>query len=377
MKSGNPVEYTEIYTYPVTPDVSKEKMISVNKKLHEINKRIRSNTKRETCWICNKPCSSFCHSHSIPRFVLKNIAEHSEVSGPRQVDNLQPQKSTGVECAGVFFNICNDCDSKYFQAYENEDVVETESPDRMLTAIALKNFLKMIYERSLEVEEEKVCTALVGVPKIVISDGLSPAEYAVRSIDRELKYALKALMSDGAEGYHLCFRKKLDYVVPYAAQYPIAMLADLQGNVINNFYTGSNTYRLEYLHVAIFPLAKSSVVLIFAKNGEKRHRRFIRQLMKLEELDQLSAINFLTFTGADNVFINKSMYAKMSQNPIFMAACRLTYSVRSTVPNPTNALEVAKRAHDFKKRYTLPNLLAPQYAIKDGLETEDQNVNKS
>lgn len=363
MKYEKMPQYTEIYSYPVPKTVSKEKMISVNKQMREIEKGIREKAKRESCCICNRHCTSFCHSHSIPRFVLKNIAEQSEVSAPRQADNLEPQKSTGVESAGVFFNICNDCDSKYFQAYEDETALSSDVSNKMLIAIALKNFLKMIYERSIEVEEERVYSALVGTPKIVISEGLSPAEYAVKSIDRELKYALKSLMSNGLEDYHLCFRKKLDYVVPYAAQYPIAMLMDLHGNVINNFYTGSSTYKLEYLHVAIFPLANSSIILIFAKNGEKRHRRFIRQLQKLDELDQLSAINYLTFTGADNVYINKTVYAKMTQNLIFLEACRMTYSIRSSVPNPPDALKVAMRKHDFRKRYALPNLLAPQYAI--------------
>ena len=338
-------------------------MISVKKQMSQIGKNARNATKRDACWICNESCSSFCRSHSIPRLVLKNIEEQSEVSAPRQADNLEPNKSTAVESAGVFFNICNKCDSTYFQAYEDEAALKLEPSNKMLTAIALKNYLKMIYERSLEVEEEKVCMSLTGTPKIVMSDGLSPAEYAVKSLDQELKYALDSLLLEKTEQYYLCFRKELDYVVPYAAQYPIAMLTDLCGNVINNFYTGSNSYKLEYLHVAIFPLQHSSVILVFAKNGETRHRRFIRQLKKLDELDQLSAINFLTFTGADNVYINKATYSSMVQNPIFMAACRLTYSIRSNVPNPSNALAVAMRAHSFEKRHTLPNLLAPQYAI--------------
>ena len=97
---------TEIYSFPVTPVVSREKMISVNKQMHRMSKYIREETKRETCWICHTPCSSFCHSHSIPGFVLKNIAEESEVSAPRQADNLEPQKSTSITSAGVFFNIC-------------------------------------------------------------------------------------------------------------------------------------------------------------------------------------------------------------------------------------------------------------------------------
>ena len=88
-------ENTEIYSYPITPVVAREKMISVNQQIHRIDKKIRKKTKRETCLICNASCSSFCHSHSIPRFVLNNIAEESEVSAPRQVDNLEPRRTQG------------------------------------------------------------------------------------------------------------------------------------------------------------------------------------------------------------------------------------------------------------------------------------------
>ena len=356
-------EHTEIYSFPVNPKVGREKMISVKKQMQHMNKNSRKVVKRDTCWICNKPCNSFCRSHSIPRLVLKNISEDSEVSAPRQMDELEPQKNTGIELAGIFFNICNDCDSKYFQAYESECALDSKITDDMLSAIALKNVLKMVYDRSIEVEEEKAMEELMTFPIIVRTQGQTPAEYAVKSLERELKYALEAINTGTQGRYHLYYTKKLNYVVPYAAQYPIAMLTDLTGNVINNFYTGSNAYRLEYLHIGIFPLKETTMILIFGKNGEKRHARFIRQLKKLEESDQLSAINFLTFTGADNVFIHKSTYEKMLLNPIFTAACRLTYSIRSNVPNPSNALEVAMRAHSFQKRFALPNLLDYKYAI--------------
>lgn len=364
-------EETRIYTYPILSKVSREKMISVNKIMSQIYRNSRNEAKRDTCWICNNNCSSFCHSHSIPRLILKNIEENSEVSAPRQADNLEPHKNTAVESAGVFFNICNTCDSKYFQVYEDENILQSEPTDKMLNAIALKNYLKVIYDRSLEISEEKVYASL-GISEIVSSNGLSPAEYTVKSIEKELKYALDALLLEKTGKYHLCYRKELNYVVPYAAQYSIAMLADLYGNVINNFYTGSSTYKLEYLHISIFPLQHSSVILIFCKNGEKRHRRFIKQLKKLDNLDQLSVINFLTFTGAENVYINKTTYSNMVQNPIFMAACRLTYSIQSNVPKPSKALEVAIRAHSFEKRYALPNLLAPQYALTKGTSSIDE-----
>ena len=366
----NTFEITEIYSYPAYTEVTKEKMISVNKQMNRINQKSREEAKRGTCYICNKACSSFCRSHSIPEFVLRNIAENSEVSEPRQADNLEPKKNTGLKAAGVFFNICKECDSKYFQDYEDENILKSEPSNEMLTAVALKNFLKMNYERSLEIIEERVYSALMLNPLIVSSEGNSPAEYNLKSISEELMYALTSLKSGKPDRYYLYYWKNLDYVVPYAAQYPIAMLQDLQGNVINDFYTGLSSYRLEYLHVAIFPLKESSVILIFSKDGEKRHRRFIRQLKRLDDMDQLSVINFLTFTGSDNVYINLNTYANLVNNPVFMEACRLTYSIRSNVPNPSNALAVAKQAHSFEKRYALPNLLAPQYALNKDIFDE-------
>lgn len=42
MKYEKASQYTEIYSYPVRRTVSKEKMISVNKQMHEIEKSMSS-----------------------------------------------------------------------------------------------------------------------------------------------------------------------------------------------------------------------------------------------------------------------------------------------------------------------------------------------
>lgn len=357
-------EITKIYSLPQHSDAPKERMIEVNKKLSLAKKPFVQKTKRERCWICGAKYSGFCKSHSIPAFVLRNIGEDSEVSHPRQADSPEPHKNTGIASAGIFRNICSICDSKVFRSYEDEPMYDTFPTPEMLSAIALKNCLKVTYEREMEVEEERFYRTLSGVPELVLNEGKSPAEYAVKEFRREIDYALKAVASPKKDSYHLYYYKKLDYKVPFAAQYPIAMLADLDGAVIHNFYTGSNAYRLQYLHIAIFPLQKSSILLIFGAKDDNRHRKFIKQLKKLEEEDQLSVINFLTFSGAENIFLNKTTYAKVSKDPAFMDICRLTYAIWSNVPNPSDPLAVAIREHSFQKRHTIPNLLSPEYAIK-------------
>jgi hypothetical protein len=233
----------------------------------------------------------------------------------------------------------------------------------MLANIATKNNLKWIHRSLVDAEKEKFYTSRLAVPQIIRRGDMSTHEHDLREFQNELEYALNK------SAYHVYYYKKLDYVIPFAAQYPIAMLEDLDGNLINNIYNPAKEYRLEYLQVAIFPLSDSSVVLLFAKEGETRHRRFFRQLKKLDESDQLSVINYLTFSGTDNIFINPVVYERLVKDPDFLSVSRMTYSIQSNSPMP-QSLKVAMRAHSFSNRMTFPNLLGPEYALRAKIDTQ-------
>lgn len=45
--------------------------IEINKEISKIKKEANQYTKGKNCVLCGKPCSSFCNSHTIPRFVIK------------------------------------------------------------------------------------------------------------------------------------------------------------------------------------------------------------------------------------------------------------------------------------------------------------------
>ena len=352
-----PMEVTEVYSHSAPPDLPKEQIIDAKKNIARAEKSIRQTIKRDVCLICKRSVSSFCSSHSIPRFVLENIADQGYVSALEQANSLEPNKNTGVGSAGVFANICRECDNTEFQSYEEESAFSFQPTDEMLAKIATKNNLKWIHKSLVDAEGEKLFTSKIAIPQIIKRGDMTTYEHDLREFQHELEYALKTA------SYHLYYYKKLDYVIPFAAQYTIAMLEDLSGNLINDIYNPSKEYRLEYLHVAIFPLSDSSVILLFTKEGETRHRRFFRQLRKLDEMDQLSTINYLTFSGTDNVFINPTVYAKLIQNPDFLAVCRMTYSIQSNIPRP-QSLKIAMQAHSFDNRKAFPNLLSPEYALK-------------
>lgn len=48
--------------------------------------------------------------------------------------------------------ICNDCDSKIFSDYENPDNYITQPTPKMITQMALKDSLKLISKRLMEIE---------------------------------------------------------------------------------------------------------------------------------------------------------------------------------------------------------------------------------
>ena len=92
--------------------------LKYKKKMSQILKEARQTAKNEECYYCGKSVSSFCMSHSVPRFSLENIAINGEVLTLNTiVDNPFMDKENGVKKAGTFQLICNDCDRKIFSDY--------------------------------------------------------------------------------------------------------------------------------------------------------------------------------------------------------------------------------------------------------------------
>ena len=52
--------------------------IGIYKEISKIKKEANKYTKGTNCALCGKSCTSFCNSHTIPRFVIKNIAENGK-----------------------------------------------------------------------------------------------------------------------------------------------------------------------------------------------------------------------------------------------------------------------------------------------------------
>nr|WP_294675292.1 hypothetical protein [uncultured Blautia sp.] len=117
-------------------------IIEVKKKMSRMLSTARNESKPTTCIMSGKPKTSFCNSHSVPQLALKNIADNGKLllaSSLIGIEVVDCEK--GVNNSGTFHFICNDCDSSFFQDYENENNLQERPTDKMLAEIAVKNIL--------------------------------------------------------------------------------------------------------------------------------------------------------------------------------------------------------------------------------------------
>lgn len=336
--------------------------ISINKAVSKINREAREKAKAATCCVCGKSCTSFCNSHSIPEFSLRHIAEGGKICQVLQGEMPMMGDDTGLNSAGTFHLICHDCDNSIFQDYENPDAYSQPPSDRILAQIATKDELHMISKRKHEIE--LYCLMEQQFDNFhSLGAGKSIEELDLTEYLSSLQYAMKTLSGKQDGRYNLCFYRLLDYVVPVATQSSLCLVGDFEDGIINNIYNFSEQYHTPSIHVAVFPLEKTSIVLLFVENGIKRYRKFIRQLSKLDPEDQLAAINYMVFSYTENTFLCPSTYNRVKKNNNFMEVCRRTTNAVTAIPL-INPIDVAIEEFSFSKRNTIPNLLSREYALK-------------
>lgn len=233
----------------------------------------------------------------------------------------------------------------------------------MLAQIAMKNYLQMISKRY----QERALYSLMGEQ---FPNGRSFAEHHNEIItldlgefEAEYERAKSAATGNHDDWYYLCYYQELDYVVPMAFQGPVVMVCDLEGNVINDIYNMSPDYHTKEIHIAVFPLATKSVVLMFIDSREKRYRKFYRQLKKLPLDEQLATINYIILSYSENVFLSKAISDDVLRNKQFLDVCEKCNIAVSGSPF-NDALQTAIAEYSLSNRNKIPNLLSAEYALK-------------
>lgn len=338
--------------------------VEVNKKMSGFLKKANENAKPKTCFICHKPCSSFCNSHSVPQFCLKQIAKDGKLYPSAWNSGLPLQdRELGVKEAGTFQIICNDCDSRVFQEYETPETYSSPPRGKVLAQICMKDYLQMISKRKREIELYKLEEEQFPFYSFAALHNIDIAKLDLHEYELGFERAHTASARNHDDWYYLCYFQRLDYIVPFAFQGQIALICGLNGEIINDIYNMSPNYRLEEIHIAVFPLKTGSIVMIITDSRRARYRKFYRQLKKLPLEDQLAVINYIIFSYSENVFISKDLDETVMTDSVFQEMCHKTNIAISPAPLKGRVLDAASDAFNLSQRFTVPNLLSKKYAL--------------
>ena len=336
---------------------------SYKKQSSHMLREARQASKKDSCYYCGKTVTSFCKSHSVPRFCLENIATNGEVLNLNTiVDNPLIDHEVGIKKAGTFQLICNDCDSKIFSDYENPDNYITHPTHKMIAQMALKDNLKSISKRLMEIEIFNITAK-----KSVAAQPFCDLKNATNEMDLKeyidsYKKAKKALEKNSTTDYYVCYYEKLNYVVPIAFQSSVALIVDFDGNIINNIYNASPQYKIQNIHISILPLKKETVIAMFIEDGDTRYRQFYKKFNKLPLEDKLATLTLIMFMYSEDVYFSKSIEKEVLENSTLCDVGKTGQDILSYTRH-FDPFETLRKSHDLAKRHKIPNLLSEKYKL--------------
>lgn len=325
-------------------------------KLDNLNKQAERNIKPANCPLCGQEITSLCKSHSLPAFVLRGIAENGYVKSSKELLEIDPRKSKiGIKQAGVFYSICRECDSRYFQEYENSENLKSDFTPLMMAEIAMKCSLFYLHKRN----KEKALLSLYrenNLPNILdenITD-IDRNEY-IENFCYDKRQIIKNL-----NGYSLGYYQVLPYITPVACQIPIAMTVDLNNCLINDVLYGNPAYKIENCIICVYPLENQTIVALFSRSKSKRYRSFFKQLNKLDLATSLEKINYLIFKYSEDYFLSHLLDKKCLES---LSAVAAESGFFINLGNKSRQ-QLYVENYCFTKSNQIPNLLGEEYGLK-------------
>ena len=327
--------------------------------LRKLHKAVYDKAKEETnrvCLICEKMVSSYCNSHSVPKFCLKNISFGQRLDSLNSIIKQPTSKlEFGAKEAGTFFSICNNCDNTLFEHYENPNNYEQDSiSQKMMYEIALKCYVRQIYRHKLQYKYYTDFNIACSFPVEFEVLAQAEAEDSV-TFSKEFKKLLARKMS-----FNLLYYEKLYYKVPIAFQDCICLISDYDGNLINNPYGESKNQQMIFL--CVFPLEEGSAIIIFSDAKSNRYSRFIKRFNELSLDNKLKSILFIMLAYSENIFISKTISDFIKKDEKIKEIASFL-SLNVNMPRQFATIEAMKQ-FNLSKAFELENYLGKRYALK-------------
>lgn len=353
-----------------TDGFTPEEIIEIKKKLNQQIKDARKKSRHKECLLCGK-VGGFCDSHTIPQFCLENIAWNGKLNSFNTlIDSKLLSNDSGISNAGIFHIICKSCDGSAFQDYEKATAYETYPAEKALNQIALKNALRDIYKNEAEIELFEACKELVKEKNPLLSvfaNTMLNAQIDARKRDIQECYEIynisKSYLTTSESWIRVVSYDKLNYTCPIAFQGMIPLITGVDGEVINDIFNHKHNYKIEYQHIAIFPLKNATAVILFVDSKNTRSRQFESRIGSMTQEQRLEIINRIVFLYTEDYYLSKQLDegtigilqepAKLLQDPV--------------TTNPKRSLKNAVKDYDLRRDIFLPNLFSKEYAV----QTED------
>lgn len=344
-----------------------QQLIKLKKQIANISKECRKKAKLDKCVCCNKEVTSFCNSHSIPQFVLKNIDKQGLVYTANYFFELPIVKDTkGINEAGTFHIICNECDSCIFKNYEDEKNLSEIPTNKMMAEIALKNILVTWDKRLFEIQ-------LYDKMKKISSNNDEFLDYKneinymdLEEMKWEYKRAKKIIDKNLKSGYKIIFSKKVDYIFPIAFQGHICLYGDLEGNIVNDIYDEDYTSKMQYINICVFPLKSSSVIYMFYHKDDRNYYRFERQFNRLSFDDKLQLISYIIINYSEELYMSKDISKEIASNELIKETAQNTTDLVSFFQEGIY-IQQNEKIKELQKYKSFPNILNKKYSINKEL----------
>lgn len=277
--------------------------ISVKKQINDLLRKIQEESKPDTCIICGKKQTSFCNSHSVPRMVIKNIADNGRLyHANKLIDMPIVDTGKGVNNSVTFHFICRDCDSVLFQDYENLDALQGTPDDKMLAEIALKDVLLMLSKRNQEQLLYQMRKMKGTIKNVELMEEIQQLD--INDYRNEMNLYKSIIDNASEDNFKVILWEKVPYTIPVAAQSLIAMPKDIEGNEINNVNDMNPNVRMQNIHIGVFPLNGFSIAYAFYHRQDKLYRRLYHQMNCLSLEKKLEYIIFWIFKYTENYYIS-------------------------------------------------------------------------
>ena len=246
------------------------------------------------CPICKRVVSSFCKSHSLPRFVLKNISPSGKILTGVSFRSDDFKGSTGVNNTLTFSSICRECDGKYFQEYENEKVFFDKLSDIAINEIAVKNHLRYAYKQEQQMIFLKAHFKKVDKypPEFIafLENRLFLTELALKDTNN---LVIKLLNKKDAKNFYVIDEIDLDYKTQIAYQGFVTLRYGFDNLIVNDTYNYDPKYKIQHLGICIIPHSKGTKILLFCEDGATRMKYFYKKYKTLALDEKLYVINYI------------------------------------------------------------------------------------